>query len=78
MVAVKCPQENQAIGDAPMMRLRAIKEWRILANLGYHPNVLRLIGGIVVSDSEIWIVTEYIDGGDLYSVRVLHKLLVKR
>lgn len=66
-VAVKCPQQNHVVGDATMMRMRAIKELRILSKMGCHPNILKLFGGVVVSDSEIWIVTEFIHGGDLYS-----------
>jgi serine/threonine protein kinase len=68
MVAVKCPQKNKTLGDATMMRLRSIKEWRILGKLYGHPNVVKLIGGVVMAPSEIWIITEYIEGGDLYSV----------
>lgn len=68
VVAVKCPLQQHLINDPEMMRIRAMKEWRLLARTNAHSNILKFHGGIVLSRYEVWLITEYIRGGDLYTV----------
>eukprot|EP01053_Blabericola_migrator_P012540 Blabericola_migrator_1__12539@NODE_796_length_6480_cov_171_808046_g564_i0_p1_GENE_NODE_796_length_6480_cov_171_808046_g564_i0NODE_796_length_6480_cov_171_808046_g564_i0_p1_ORF_typecomplete_len1104_score124_50Pkinase/PF00069_25/9_7e50Pkinase_Tyr/PF07714_17/3_3e46Kinaselike/PF14531_6/6_2e16Kdo/PF06293_14/4_3e09APH/PF01636_23/0_022UbiD/PF01977_16/0_081NUP50/PF08911_11/0_5_NODE_796_length_6480_cov_171_808046_g564_i030176328 len=65
-VAVKCPDENLLKSDGTMMRYRALQEWRILSRMS-HPCVLHFHGGVILRD-QLWLVTDYIKGGDLYSL----------
>lgn len=68
-VAIKCPDEIMLKTDSQMMRYRAFQEWRILSHTN-HPRILKLYGGILFCD-QIWLVTEFVGGGDLYTVRFL-------
>lgn len=55
--------------DYEMCNIRAIKELRLLWRAGRHPNILTLYGGLIISKKEIWIVTEFINEGDLHGVQ---------
>lgn len=66
-VAVKCPQHHQLKQDTALMTLRAIKEWRVLDRTRNHSNILSLVGGVILSLEEIWLVTERVPHGDLYA-----------
>lgn len=72
-MAVKCPLKFHLENDPEMMRVRALKELRLLTRAAGHDNILKLCGGVIKSEYEIWIITELIRGGDLYTVRETDK-----
>lgn len=67
-MAIKCPLLSQVESDPEMTSIRAVKELRLLSRAAEHENILKLFGGVMMPTGEIWIVTELIREGDLYTV----------
>eukprot|EP00923_Selenidium_pygospionis_P047787 GHVN01082435.1.p1 GENE.GHVN01082435.1~~GHVN01082435.1.p1 ORF type:complete len:798 (+),score=82.40 GHVN01082435.1:2143-4536(+) len=77
MVAIKCPEGQYLLRDPVMAEARAVQEWRILCRAN-HSNILQFIGGIDAGPKGIWLVTEYVSGGDLYALLHLRPSVLLR
>lgn len=77
VVAVKCPDVDYLASDPLMAQYRAIQEWRILCR-AKHKNVLRFVGGVDGGPQGVWLVTEYVSGGDLYALLHLRPSMLLR
>lgn len=60
--------------DAESTLNRFIQEWNIL-NKCRHPGIVNLIGGVMPCEYEVWLVMEWIHGGDLHTVSIRDILL---
>ncbi|CDJ52832.1 protein kinase, putative [Eimeria brunetti] len=76
-VAIKVPVECMLSTDPAGVMERTLNEWRILS-MCQHPNVVRLIGGIVHGPFDVWLVTQLVNGSDLHSRKYSRDPLVRR
>lgn len=76
-VAIKVPVESMLRSDAAGVMERTLNEWQILS-MCQHPNVVRLVGGIVHGPFDVWLVTELANGSDLHSRKYSRDPLVQR
>ncbi|KAL8424281.1 hypothetical protein Efla_002899 [Eimeria flavescens] len=76
-VAIKVPVESMLRSDAAGVMERILNEWQILS-LCEHPNVVRLVGGIVHGPFDVWLVTQLANGSDLHSRKYSRNPLVQR
>ncbi|KAK6591055.1 Ser Thr kinase [Cryptosporidium xiaoi] len=67
-VAVKIPNIATMETDPFGVIERILREWKLLAKIK-HPNVIGLKGGIILPNRHIWLLTSYINGCDLHSLR---------
>ncbi|CDI75613.1 protein kinase, putative [Eimeria praecox] len=76
-VAIKVPVDCMLSTDPAGVMERTLNEWRILS-VCQHPNVVRLIGGIVHGPFDVWLVTQLVNGSDLHSRKYSRDPLVRR
>ncbi|CDJ30207.1 protein kinase, putative [Eimeria mitis] len=76
-VAIKVPVESMLSTDPAGVVERTLNEWEILT-MCQHPNVVRLVGGIVHGPFDVWLVTELVNGSDLHSRKYSRDPLVRR
>ena len=67
-VAIKIPVVEMQKSDPIGVLERIVSEWRLLQRLS-HPGIVDLVGCIVYSTFDIWIVTKYIFGSDLHALK---------
>ncbi|KAL8432747.1 hypothetical protein ACSSS7_004371 [Eimeria intestinalis] len=76
-VAIKVPVEDMLRSDSAGVMERTLNEWQILS-MCQHPNIVRLVGGIVHGPFDVWLVTHLANGSDLHSRKYSRDPLVRR
>ncbi|KAL8270464.1 hypothetical protein Esti_005611 [Eimeria stiedai] len=76
-VAIKVPVEDMLRSDSAGVIERTLNEWQILS-MCQHPNIVRLVGGIVHGPFDVWLVTHLANGSDLHSRKYSRDPLVQR
>ncbi|KAL8445883.1 hypothetical protein Emag_004962 [Eimeria magna] len=76
-VAIKVPVEDMLRSDSAGVMERTLNEWQILS-MCQHPNIVRLVGGIVHGPFDVWLVTRLANGSDLHSRKYSRDPLVQR
>ena len=76
-VAIKVPVECMLSTDPAGVMERTLNEWKILS-MCQHPNVVRLVGGIVHGPFDVWLVTQLVNGSDLHSRKYSRDPRVRR
>ncbi|KAF7457941.1 putative protein kinase [Cryptosporidium felis] len=71
-VAVKIPNLSTMEIDPLGVTDRILREWKLLAKIN-HPNVIGFKGGIILPNKHVWLITDYIDGCDLHSLKYKYK-----
>ncbi|KAH8741034.1 Ser/Thr protein kinase [Cryptosporidium ryanae] len=72
-VAIKIPNLATMETDPFGVTERILREWRLLAKIK-HPNIIGLKGGIILPNRQIWLLTNYINGCDLHSLRYRYNM----
>ncbi|KAF8820884.1 protein kinase [Cardiosporidium cionae] len=67
-VAIKVPVESMLQMDPQGVMERILNEWKILSKCD-HPNIVKLVGGVVHGAFDVWLVTELVKGYDLHSIK---------
>ncbi|KAL8450694.1 hypothetical protein Emed_002332 [Eimeria media] len=76
-VAIKVPVEEMLRSDSAGVMERTLNEWQILS-MCQHPNIVKLVGGIVHGPFDVWLVTHLANGSDLHSRKYSRDPLVQR
>ncbi|KAH8581851.1 Ser Thr kinase [Cryptosporidium sp. chipmunk genotype I] len=76
-VAVKVPNLDTMKSDPLGVIERILREWKLLAKIN-HPNIIGFKGGIILPNKHIWLITEFIQGCDLHSLKYKFKYEIPR
>ncbi|POM85309.1 Protein kinase domain protein [Cryptosporidium meleagridis] len=76
-VAVKVPNLDTMKSDPFGVTERILREWKLLAKIN-HPNIIGFKGGIILPNKHIWLITEFIQGCDLHSLKYKFKYDIPR